>query len=237
MVEIVTLARALADAGEDGVASVRLGDVVDELHDEHGLADAGTPKETDLATLGVGGEEVNDLDAGDEDLGLGRLVHEEGSLRVDGHLALGVDGAALVNGLANNVDDAAEELGAGGHHDGLASVNDGLAARQPLGGVHSDGAHGVLTKVLSNLEHEADLVALNLQSVQDGGEVVIELDVNDSADNLGDLALDARCLGVRAGLGPPGGGGLEPTHRRGDVGSGHAGGPRRSQGRGADIAP
>ena len=38
--EIVALAGALADAGEHGVAAVLVGDVADELHDEHRLADA-----------------------------------------------------------------------------------------------------------------------------------------------------------------------------------------------------
>ena len=50
-VEVVALAGALADAGEHGHAAVRLGDVVDELHDEHGLADAGAAEQADLAAL------------------------------------------------------------------------------------------------------------------------------------------------------------------------------------------
>jgi hypothetical protein len=54
-----------------------LGDVVDQLLDEHGLADAGAAEQADLAALGVGREEVDDLDAGDEDRGLGRLVDEK----------------------------------------------------------------------------------------------------------------------------------------------------------------
>ena len=53
---------------------MRLGDVVDELHDQHGLADAGAAEEADLAALGVGREQIDDLDAGDEDLRLGRLL-------------------------------------------------------------------------------------------------------------------------------------------------------------------
>ena len=47
--EVVALAGALADAGEHREAAVLLGDVVDELHDEHGLADAGAAEEADLA--------------------------------------------------------------------------------------------------------------------------------------------------------------------------------------------
>ena len=76
VVEVVALAGPLADAGEHRHAAVRLGDVVDQLHDQHGLADAGTAEQADLAALEVGGEQVDDLDAGDQHLGLGRLVDE-----------------------------------------------------------------------------------------------------------------------------------------------------------------
>ena len=66
--EVVALARALAHAGEDREAPVLGGDVADQLLDEHGLADAGAAEEADLAALHVRGEQVDDLDAGLEDL-------------------------------------------------------------------------------------------------------------------------------------------------------------------------
>ena len=74
VIEVVALAGALADAGEHRVAAVRLGDVVDQFHDQHGLADAGAAEQADLAALGIGREQVDDLDAGDQDCRLGRLV-------------------------------------------------------------------------------------------------------------------------------------------------------------------
>jgi hypothetical protein len=57
----VHLAGALADAGEHRVASVRLGDVVDKLHNEHSLADTSTAEEADLATLRVRRKQVHNL--------------------------------------------------------------------------------------------------------------------------------------------------------------------------------
>jgi hypothetical protein len=55
MVEVVALAGALADAGEHREAAVLLdGDVVDQLQDEDGLADAGAAEEADLAAAAVG---------------------------------------------------------------------------------------------------------------------------------------------------------------------------------------
>ena len=71
VIEIVAFAGAFADAGKYRVAAMRLGDVVDQLHDQHGLADAGAAKQSDLSTFGVGREQIDDLDAGDEDRGFG----------------------------------------------------------------------------------------------------------------------------------------------------------------------
>ena len=63
MVEIVTLASTFTDSGKDRVTSVSLGNIVDQLHDQDGLADSGTTEQTDLSSLGVGGQEVDDLDS------------------------------------------------------------------------------------------------------------------------------------------------------------------------------
>ena len=51
VVKIVAFAGALADAGEHGVTAVHLGDVVDQFHDDDGLADAGATERADLAAL------------------------------------------------------------------------------------------------------------------------------------------------------------------------------------------
>ena len=66
--QVVALARALADAAERRQPAVLGGEVVDQLLDQHGLADAGAAEQPDLAALGVGGEQVDDLDAGLEHL-------------------------------------------------------------------------------------------------------------------------------------------------------------------------
>ena len=71
MIEIVAFTGALANAREHGVTTVGLRDVVDELHDKHGLADARAAEQADLAALGVGSEKVHNLDARLEDLSFG----------------------------------------------------------------------------------------------------------------------------------------------------------------------
>src|SRR6185369_507277 len=64
--EVVPFTGTFADARKDGVATMLLGDVVDEFHDQNGLADTGTAEQTDLAASGVWSEQIDNLDAGRE---------------------------------------------------------------------------------------------------------------------------------------------------------------------------
>ena len=61
VVEIVTLTSSLADTSEDGETTMKFGDIVDKLHDKDGLADTGTTEETNLTSLGVGSQKVDNL--------------------------------------------------------------------------------------------------------------------------------------------------------------------------------
>ena len=69
MVEIIPFAGTLTDTGKHRITTVRLRDIVDQLHDQHGLANTRTAEEADLTALGVRGEKVDDLNASDQLLG------------------------------------------------------------------------------------------------------------------------------------------------------------------------
>jgi hypothetical protein len=71
VVQIVTLTGTLADTGKDRVTTVSLGNVVDQFLNEHGLSDTSSSEETNLSTTSVWGEEIDDLDTGDQYLGRG----------------------------------------------------------------------------------------------------------------------------------------------------------------------
>jgi hypothetical protein len=62
--EVGALTGALAHTGEHRHTTVVLRHAADHLGDEHGLADAGATEQADLAAGHVGGEQVDDLDAG-----------------------------------------------------------------------------------------------------------------------------------------------------------------------------
>ena len=73
-VKIVALAGALAHPGEHRNAAVAFGDVVDQLHDDDGLADAGAAERADLAAFRERTDQIDDFDAGLENLNLRVLL-------------------------------------------------------------------------------------------------------------------------------------------------------------------
>ena len=122
VVEVVAFARALADAGEHRDAAVQLGDVVDQLHDDDGLADAGAAERADLAALEERADQIDDLDAGREHLRRRRLIDERRRRAMNRVALVGVDRTALVHRIAGDVEDAAHDALADRHRDRAAGV-------------------------------------------------------------------------------------------------------------------
>jgi hypothetical protein len=87
---------------------VGLGDVVDELLDEDGLADTGTAEETNLSTTSIGSKQIHHLDTGHQNLSGRRLLDELGGLGVNGKELVGLDRSPLVDRVTSDVDDTAE---------------------------------------------------------------------------------------------------------------------------------
>jgi hypothetical protein len=185
-----------------------LGNVVDQLLNQDGLSDSGTTEQSNLTTSSVRGEQVDDLDTGLQDLGLGRLVDELRRVGVDRRLLDTLDGSSLVDGLTNDVHDSTQGGGTDGDLDRRTSVNDFLSSDKTIGTVHGNGSDSVLSEMLSDLEHKSSLSIglageLDLESVQDRGEVVrVEVDIDDGTnDRLDGTGLDSS----RGGVGSSGG--------------------------------
>jgi peptide chain release factor 1 len=196
--EVVALAGALADAGEHAHAAVLLGDPVDHLLDDDGLADAGAAEHADLAALDVRGQQVDDLDAGLEHLRLGLELVEVGRVAVDRPAEPGLDGLD-VQRLAEHVEHVAAGDRADGDADRGAAVGHRRAADHAVGRAHGDGPDRVRAHVLGDLADDGLLVPADRRGqgerVEDLRELVgCELDVDDRADDpdhapLGSLGL------------------------------------------------
>jgi len=196
VVEIVTLSSSLADTGKHRVTTMRLSDVVDQLHNEDSLADSGTTEETNLTTLYVWGKKIDDLDTSLENLDGRAGLDEFWWWGVDSLEGVSLDWASLVDWGTNDVDDSAEGGGTDWDHNWVSGVEDVLASNDSLSGIHSNGSDGVLSQMLGNLKNQSVLSALNLESVQNWWSIAIELNVNHWTDDGGDSADHATRGGI-----------------------------------------
>jgi hypothetical protein len=154
----------------------------------------------DLAALGVGSQQVDDLDARLEHLGGRREVLDRRRVAVDRPTLGDLDGRAVVDRLAEQVEDAPERHLTDRHGDGSAGVDDLHAARQTVGGVHGDRADAVVAEVLLHLADQARGSVL-LAGLRDAGILArrppAQLDVDgvvDLGQHVGEDGLDHHAL-------------------------------------------
>ena len=135
---------------------MEFGDVVDQFHDDDGLAHAGAAERADLAALQEGADQINDFDAGGKHLRGGRLVHERRRRAVDRIALLRLDRPALVHRVAGDIEHPAHDAFADGHGDRPAAIGDLQAALESLGAGHGDGADPVIPEMLLHFERQLD---------------------------------------------------------------------------------
>ena len=100
---------------------------------------------------------------------------------------LGADLAALINWIADDIDDAAEHFLPHGHRDAAAGIDGFLAAHEPIRRVHGDAADRALAQVLRHLQNQAVALIVDVKGVQNRRKLALEVHVHDRAQDLGDL--------------------------------------------------
>src|ERR1700687_495403 len=152
--QIVAFTGALPYAGAHGESAVLFGDVIDQLHDDDGLAYARAAEKADLATLQEWLDQVDDLHAGFEHFRGGGLLVEQRSRAMDGMAFFESDGAEIVHGFANYVHDAAESAVANGNGN-RATLIDGLhATHHAVSSGHSDAADAAFAEMLLHFDDD-----------------------------------------------------------------------------------
>ena len=194
MPKVVPLAGTLADPGENGYPAVFLRDVPYQFGNDDGLAHARAAVGADLASLGEGGDEVEHLDAGFENIGGAALIGKRRGRAVDRPHFHGVDGAKVVYGISDHVEQPAQRRFTDRHGNRPARVGYFDAACQSVGRAQGEASHPAIADVLFDFEHEPFAFEGQLQGAEYGGHLFgRELDVHNGADNLYDPALGTFC--------------------------------------------
>ncbi len=169
VVEVIAFTCTFSDTGEDGKAAMSFGDIVDEFHNEDGFSDTGTAEESDFSAFRVGGEEVDDFNAGDELFCFCGLVGESWGQGVDGSLGSGFDFASFVDGFSNDIHDASQGFFSDGDGDGFPGSGDFLSSYESFCCIHGDTADGIFAEVLCDFEYQALIFVGGLKSREDAG--------------------------------------------------------------------
>ncbi len=129
--QVGPFARSLADAGKHRVTAVRAGDARDQLGKNHRLAQPGPAEQPGLAAADERREQVDHLDAGLEDFGLGREIGDLGSVAMDRPELLGIHRPAVIDRLAEQIEYAAERFLADRYGDRRAGIDAFLPRTMP----------------------------------------------------------------------------------------------------------
>jgi hypothetical protein len=164
------------------------GNIVDEFHHVHCLANTGTTKQADLATLGKRTHQVDDLDTGFKQLVCRCLFCVVRGAPVNGITLFFTNLAMLINGVAQHIHNAAQCFMANRHRNGVTGTADVHTTAQAFGLAHGNGAHNTIPQLL--LDFQCDVLAAYIQRfVNLGSTVLRKLNVNDRTNDLYNLSV------------------------------------------------
>ena len=144
----MAFARSLADAREHGDARILFDGAPNQLHDQHGLADAGAAEHPRFAAARERCEKVGYLDSGAEDLALVILMIDRGRAAMNRPAGCGLDWPETINRIADRVDKAAQHLLPHRHADGAAAAARDRTAAQTRSILHRHGADSMKIEML-----------------------------------------------------------------------------------------
>src|SRR5437763_14808478 len=139
--------RTLLPDGAVDADQVVLRGVDDGVERDGGLAGLAVADEQLALAAADGDHRVDGLDAGGHGLADGLAIDDAGGEALDGQELVGVDGALVVDGLSERIDDAADEGYANGPGHDLAGALDGVAFANLGGGGEEHGADLIFVEV------------------------------------------------------------------------------------------
>ena len=156
--------------------------------DQNGLTHTCTTEQSDLTTLCVGLDEVDDLDTGIQHFRGRAQIFKSGWLGVDRATILFAYSRKSVDWITGHVEETAFDAFSSGHGNCLTGIDHGRTANQTFGPVHRNGTHAVLSQVLLYFQYQRiAILFFQFQRVEDLREFAVELNVDNRTDHLFDF--------------------------------------------------
>src|SRR5436305_10044947 len=108
MVEIVSFTGSLAHTCKDRIAAVKLRNIIDQFHDDDGLAHARPAKRSHFAAFQKRANQIDHLNARSENLWGGRLIGQRRSLAMNGVVLLRGDWTPIIDRRTSHIENTTE---------------------------------------------------------------------------------------------------------------------------------
>ena len=189
MIKVVTLAGSFAHTGKNRIAAVSFGNIVNQFHNQHGLANARTAEQTDFTALNIRFQQVNNFNAGRQNLCFGRLVNKRRRRTVNRIIGTGLNITAAVNRFADNIDNAPEHSRPDRNFNRPAGIDNFLTAHQTVRRIHGNRPYDVFAQVLRNLQYQRLTVIIAFQSRHNIRQIfqLVKANVNNRTGYLGNM--------------------------------------------------
>ncbi len=158
--KVITFACALTNAREAGIAAVKTCESGDKLLNNNGLAYTGTAEQAGLTATNQRTKQVDDLDAGFEQLGLGGQIRHFRWSMVNGFAGGGCNRTQGVDWFPHQIEHATQCGLTNRNRNRLAGVSDGRTALQAVGGAQRDGAKPSAAQMLRDFAPQRFLLLL-----------------------------------------------------------------------------
>ena len=189
--KVIAFTCTFTNACEYGVTTVFCCDVMDQFHDQNGLAYTGTTEEANLAALGVRCNEVNDFDACFQDFRTCSLVFKLWYRTVDRPIVISLYFFIyFIYGLAKNVKDTSQYARANGDLDRAARIFCSHAADETVRRAHGYATDDIVAQMLHyfcyQINRLVSFAACYMDSRIDSWQIFFcrKADVDNRADNL-----------------------------------------------------
>ena len=146
-IEVISFTSSFTNTSKYGVTAVAFGNVVDKLHDDHGLTYASTTESTNFTTLGERTDQVDHLDTCLKNLGGRILVNQGWSLAVNRITLRCLRCRLVIYWISSYVENTAKNFFTNWNSDWSTCVYDIHATLKTIRGGHCNATNPAIAKV------------------------------------------------------------------------------------------
>ena len=156
------------------------GNVLDQLLDQHSLADTGATEQTNLTALGIRSQKVNNFNSCLQHLNSRTLLLKARCIPVNAPVLFILKRFAFINSISQHIEQTPQRFFTNRNLNTAAGCNDLHILMKSLAGCQHDTTHRIVTDMLCHLHDTSFSIIIYFQSILDIRKIaVLKLHIND----------------------------------------------------------